>query len=201
VQHRHLGGEPSLEMYVPFRQTAQANQFVIARTSLPFGEFRARAEQALLAIDSQQSLFDFQTYDDRIMASIWQLRLSRLILVVLGVVALVLSTLGIYGVLSHVVGQRSREMGIRLALGATPEGLRLLIVRRALVLSAIGLAIGSLGALGLGRFMSHVVRGLSGFDAQTMAGTLGMLLAAAFVASVVPAWRASRTDPVTTLRN
>jgi predicted permease len=200
VHHRELGGEPSLELYIPFRQSTQANQFLIAKTSLPFAEFRSRAERAMLAIDPEQSMFDFQTYDDRIMAGIWQIRISRLILVLFGGVALLLSALGIYGVLSHLVGQRRRELGIRLALGATPGNLRLLVIRRALVLSGVGLGIGCVGAFVLGRVMAQMVRGLSGFDALGLAGPLVTLLAAALAASAVPAWRASRTNPVTTLR-
>jgi hypothetical protein len=200
VQHQQLGGEPSLDLYVPFRQTTQSNQFMLVKTSLPPAEFQRRAEDALWSIDPEQSLFDFLTYDQRILASIWQLRISRLLLVVFGVLALVLSAIGMYGVMSYLVGQRTREMGIRLALGATPGGVRALIVRRGVFLSSIGLAIGVAGSIGLVRILAHAVRGVAGADAVSFVATLGVLIAVTTGACAVPAWRASRTDPAITLR-
>src|SRR5207302_8569018 len=107
------------------------------------------------------SVFDFSTYDQRILDSIWQLRISRMLLVLFGFVALVLSTIGVYGVMSYLVGQRTREMGIRLALGATPAGVRGLIVKRGVFLGGIGLAIGLFGSILLGRLLAHTVHGIS----------------------------------------
>jgi predicted permease len=200
VQHRELGGEPSLDLYVPFRQTTQANQFVLAKTALPLAEFQRRVEEKLWAIDPEQSIFDFQSYEQRVAASVWQLRLSRLLLVLFGVVALLLSAIGIYSVMSYLVGQRTREMGIRLALGATPAGVRALVVSRGLLLSSIGMAIGFAGSLVLARLLAHELRGISGADPLSFGASLGMLLVVTASACAVPAWRASRTDPAITLR-
>lgn len=152
-----------------------------------------------MAIDPEQSVFDFQTYDQRILDSIWQLRISRLQLVLFGVVALVLSAIGIYGVMSYLVGQSTREMGIRLALGATPASVQGLIVKRGVSLGSIGLAIGLAGALLLGRLLAHTVRGISAADPLSFAGALAVLLVVTAVACAVPAWRASRVDPAITL--
>jgi putative ABC transport system permease protein len=200
VQHHELGGEPSLDLYVPFRQTTQANQFLIVRTRLPPAEFQRRVEDALWGIDPEQSVFDFQTYEQRIAATVWQLRLSRLLLMLFGLVALFLAAIGIYGVMSYLVGQRTREMGIRLALGATPAGVRALVVRHGVVLGAIGMALGVAGSLILGRFLVHAMRGVSGVDGPSFAVALGVLFLLTAGASTVPAWRASRTDPAITLR-
>jgi putative ABC transport system permease protein len=200
VQHRELGGEASLDLYVPFRQSTQANHFMIVKTRLPLPEFQRGAERAMWAIDPEQSVFDFQTYDQRILAGIWQLRISRLLLLVFGAVALVLSAIGIYGVMSYLVGQRTREMGIRLALGATPAGVQALIVRRVLLLGSIGLGLGLAGAVVLGRLLAQTVRGISAVDPLSFAGALAVLLTVTVVACAVPAWRASRIDPAITLR-
>jgi putative ABC transport system permease protein len=200
TRHRELGGEPSFDLYVPFRQSTQANHFMIVKTRLPLPEFQRRAEQALWSIDPEQSVFDFQTYDQRILDSIWQLRISRLLLMLFGFVALVLSAIGIYGVMSYLVGQRTREMGIRLALGATPSNVRMMIVSRGAVLGSIGLAIGLAGALLLGRVLAHMVRGISSADPLSFAGSVVVLFAVTTVACAAPAWRASRIDPAITLR-
>ena len=200
VQHRELGGEPSLDLYVPFRQTTQANQFMLVKTGLPLSEFQRRVEEKLWAIDPEQSVFDFQTYEERIAASVWQLRLSRLLMVLFGVVALLLSATGIYSVMSYLVGQRTREMGIRLALGATPGGVRALVMRRAVLLSSIGMGIGVAGSLLLDRLLTHELRGVSGADPLSLGASLGVLFLVTAGASTVPAWRASRTDPAITLR-
>jgi ABC-type antimicrobial peptide transport system permease subunit len=91
-------------------------------------------------------------------------------------------------------------MGIRLALGATPGGVRALIVGRGLALGAIGLAIGLAGALSLGRLLAHTVRGISAADPLSFAGAVGVLFAVTAIACAAPAWRASRIDPAITLR-
>jgi hypothetical protein len=201
VQHRELGGEPSLDLYVPFRQTAQANHFLIVKTSLPPREFQRRAEEALWAIDSEQSLFDFQTYDRRILASVWQLRVSQLLLTLFGGVAVALSAIGIYGVMSYLAGQRTREIGIRLALGATPGGVRSLVVTRGLWLGSLGLVVGLAGAVLQGRLLSAAIRSVPSLDAASMAAAVIVLALVTVLACGLPAWRASRTDPVEALRD
>jgi putative ABC transport system permease protein len=205
VQHRALGGEPSLDMYVPYRQRAEANQYFLARTTLSANEFRTRAERVLWAIDSEQSAFDFQSYDKRILDSIWQLRLSRMLLVLLGGVALALASIGIYGVISFVVGQRTREIGIRLALGASPASVRRLVVRQGLGLGCLGIGIGAVAAVASTRTLASLLPALPDQDtafasAMTAASVLAILLAATFAASALPAWRASRLSPGSLLR-
>jgi predicted permease len=200
VQHHELGGEPSLDLYVPFRQTTQANQFMLVKTRLPLLEIQRRVEEKLWAIDPEQSVFDFQTYEQRIAASVWQLRLSRLLIVLFGVVALLLSAIGIYSVMSYLVGQRTREMGIRLALGATPGGVRALVMSRAVLLVSIGMVIGVGGSLLLGGLLARGLRGVYGADPLSFGASLGVLFLVTASACTVPAWRASRTDPAITLR-
>ena len=200
VQHGELGGEPSLELYLSYFQRCDSNEFMLIKTTLSQSEFERRARPIMAAIDSEQSVFDFQPYDQRILDSIWQLRLSRTLLTVFGAVALALASIGIYGVMSYLVGQRTREMGIRLALGATPAKVRGLVVERGVILGSIGAVAGLLMAAGLGQVLSNRIHHASANDPFSLMVPAGILLGAAVLACVIPAWRASRIDPVVALR-
>jgi putative ABC transport system permease protein len=199
VQHAMLGGEPSLDMYVSYRQSAAPNQYLLVRTAASISEFERLAEQAMLSIDPEQSVFDFATYERRILDGIWQLRVSRLLLTVFGAIALALAAVGVYGVMSYLVGQRKREMGIRLALGATPRDVRALVLRRGAWLGAAGLALGLVLAALLARVLAASLRGVDGVDPLSAGAAVVVLLGAVLAASALPAWRASRVDPVVTL--
>jgi ABC-type antimicrobial peptide transport system permease subunit len=172
----------------------------LVRTKVKLGEFIRLAERAMWSIDPEQSVFDFNTYDERILGSVWQLRVSRMLLILFSAVALVLAAIGIYGVTSYRVGQRRRELGIRLALGASPQSLRLLIVSDGVILGGIGLGLGGIGALLLGQLLQHSLRGIGGIDAISFLGALGILFGVTLMSYAVPAWRGSRIDPVISLR-
>ena len=151
-------------------------------------------------IDSEQSVFDFKTYEDRILAGIWQLRLARTLLILFAAVALVLASIGIYGVMSYVTAQRTREMSIRLALGATPAEIRALVIRRAGLLGITGIIIGAAGAMFLETMLRSLVPGVSGIDPLSTLVSLIVLFTVTIAAGAVPSWRASRADPAITLR-
>ncbi|MCB1019714.1 MAG: ABC transporter permease [Acidobacteria bacterium] len=200
VQQGRLGAEPGLDVFCPYRQCLAANQYLLVRHRLGERELQSKAEEAMWSIDPEQSVFDFATYDQRILGGIWQLRISRSLLILFGLVGLVLAAMGIYGVMSYLVGQQEREMGIRLALGASPGSVRLLVIKRAAWVSALGLGIGLAGAAGLGRVIERALPGVSGSDLPSFAGALLALGAVTLFAASVPAWRASRIDPGMTLR-
>ena len=200
VQHERLGGEPGLDFYVPYRQQPTANQYVLARTRLSEGEFRRHAEQVMFGIDSEQSIFDVASYQKRILDSVWQLRLSRSLLFIFASVALVLAAIGIYGVMAYLVGQRKRELGIRLALGATPAEVQALVVRRSAAVGAIGLFIGLAAAVMAASFVRGWIPGVATLDALPYAAALLALGLVIVGASWIPALRASRIDPASTLR-
>jgi hypothetical protein len=200
VTHGELGGEPSHDLYVPYRQDAAANQYVLCRTSLPLREFQALAERAHWSIDPEQSLFDFRLYEQRILQGVWPLVLSRRLLLIFGAVAVALAGVGVFGVLSHAASQRSREIGIRLALGATPGRVRDMIARRGLVLGSIGLGGGTVGALAAGRLLAHAFPAVPATDVPSLGAAILSLGCVLVLASLLPAWRASRADPAIVLR-
>jgi len=115
-------------------------------------------------------------------------------------VALVIAGLGVFGVLSFIVTQRTRELGIRIALGASTTSVQRLVVGRGMLLVSIGLVVGLVGAFALTRFMGNLLYGVTPTDPLTFAGVAAVLLAAAAVASYLPARRATRVDPIIALR-
>ena len=121
-------------------------------------------------------------------------------LAVAAAMALGLGVVGIYGVMAYIVSQRTREIGIRLALGAQPTALKRMFVRQGLALVAVGLVGGLAGAIVLTRLMVSLLFGVSALDVTTYIGALGLLIVAATLASYVPARRAAMVDPIETLR-
>jgi ABC-type antimicrobial peptide transport system permease subunit len=141
-----------------------------------------------------------QTLEEVVSAAVAPARWSTTLLGVFACVALVIAGLGVFGVLSFIVTQRTRELGIRIALGASSTSVQRLVVGRGMVLVSIGLVVGLIGAFALTRFMSTLLYGVTPTDPLTFAGVAGVLLGAAAVASYLPARRATRVDPIVALR-
>jgi ABC-type antimicrobial peptide transport system permease subunit len=165
----------------------------------PLAMTRALRE-AVWSVDRLQPIASVFTFDEALSRSLARPRLLTVLLGIFGVLGLVLGAVGLYGVLAHLVTQRQRELGVRLALGARPRELLRLIVRRGLLLAAIGTVLGAAGAIGLGRFLAGVLYGVTPGDPLTLLGVATVLMVVAAVASWVPARRASRVDPAVTLR-
>jgi putative ABC transport system permease protein len=201
VQHDELGGQAGLDLYIPYRQEAAANQYLLARTALPLNQFRSVAEEALWSIDSEQSLFDFASYDQRIENSIWQLRLSRLLLLLLSAMSLALAAVGIYGAISFSVAQQKREIGIRLALGATPGRTAVQVIRGAALLALAGCAGGFAGAVLLQSVLAAWLPAGADFSEWIPPITALMAFVVAVGASAQPAWKAFRIAPDTLMRD
>jgi ABC-type antimicrobial peptide transport system permease subunit len=127
-------------------------------------------------------------------------RFTMLVLGTFAAISLVLAVIGIYGLIAYLVGQGSREVGIRLALGATPANIKTLIVRGAMTLAICGVGIGIIGALAASRLMQSLLFGVGANDLLTFVAVPSLLASIAFVASYIPARRASRIDPSISLR-
>src|SRR5262249_53400164 len=137
---------------------------------------------------------------DLLSSSLWMLKFAVGLLAVFGLLALALGSVGMYGVMAYSVAQRTREMGVRIALGASPSRVRRLVLGRGMRLVAVGAGLGLGGALLLGRAMRSLLYGASGTDLLSFAGAVVTLIAVATLASYLPARRASRVDPAISLR-
>jgi putative ABC transport system permease protein len=152
-------------------------------------------------IDPLLALFNVRTFDTLIEAATAQPRVTTWLFGSFAVLALLLAAIGVYGVLAYLVAQRTREIGVRLALGARPGSVRSLVVGQSLRLSLWGVAIGAVGALAAAPALQSQLFGVTPRDPATLAGVAVALLAIALLASYVPARRATRVDPLIALRN
>jgi predicted permease len=155
--------------------------------------------QAVWSVNGDVPVALQRTMQDLYAGSLARTSFALVMLAIAGSMALVLSVVGIYGVLAYVVSQRAREIGIRMALGAERRQVRAMFLRQGLALSVVGLAIGLVAALALTRLMSSLLFGVAATDVATYLAALGIILAAASLASYLPARRASAIDPMQTL--
>ena len=202
---RTIGEEPESIIYVPLEQHPEEvmSFFGISILVKTAGNPRAmtRAVRAqIAALDPNLAVFGVQTMQEHVDKSMLVPRLSAVLLGVFGAVGLVLATIGLYGVLSYAVRRRTREIGIRMALGASARGVLHMVARQGMLLASVGLAIGLAISFGVWRFAASLLYGISATDGVTFIGVPVLLLAVAFVASALPARRASRVDPMDALR-
>jgi len=187
-------------MYLSNLQNGRVQTTIVARTTGDPLALTPSIRQAIWSMDRDQSIADVFTFNDSMALALAQPRLLLVLLGSFGMVGLFLGALGIYGVLSALVNQRQREIGVRMAMGARPGDVQRMVVRRGLMLTASGVAIGLIGAWMLSRFLSAVLFGVGPTDPATFAGVAGVLTLTAVAASWLPALRAARVDPVVALR-
>jgi putative ABC transport system permease protein len=150
--------------------------------------------------NGQNVIFRSQTMTDVIAGSLAAQRFSTIVLDAFAAAALLLASVGTYGVISYLVGQRTRELGIRLALGAQRSDVVRLVVSHGMKMALSGVALGLVAAFGLTRLLTEMLYGVSATDPATFAGLATMLTAVALLACLVPAMRATRVDPIVALR-
>ncbi|HKW63517.1 MAG TPA: ABC transporter permease [Candidatus Acidoferrum sp.] len=202
VRHMTLEEGSGNEFYIPMRQTQDYGVVdLVVRSSLPTAHLASRLREALRPIEPNlptANLRTMQTVVDRAVSP------RRFVVILLGgfaAFALILASLGIYAVISYSVSQRKNEIGIRMALGASPGTVRQLILGETMRLAGIGAAIGLLGALLATRLAQSLLFGVTATDPATFAGMIAVLAGVALLAGYLPALRASRIEPVTLLRS
>ena len=159
-----------------------------------------QVQAAIEAVNPNLPLAEVRTLDAILAQSMARTSFTLVMLAIAAAVALALGVVGIYGVISYVVSQRTREIGVRMALGADRRDVRRMVLRQGVILAGIGVVIGLVAAVGLTRFMSSLLYGVEATDPVTFAAVAALLTAVALVASYLPAVRASRTDPLVALR-
>jgi predicted permease len=185
------------EKLMPLMATVVA---VVLRTEGDPTAVMVDVRRAVAEIDSREAVYNVQTLDTVIANSFAARRLSMILLGIFAALALVLACVGIYGVISYLVGQRTREIGVRMALGAQPSDVLRLVVGHGTKMALIGVAIGIGAALGLTRLMVNQLFGVSAYDPLTFAGVALLLIIVAAAACYIPARRATRVDPMVALR-
>ena len=181
--------------YFPYAQMPRRTITLAVRAAGDPQAVVPAVRQALAAIDPELPLYDVHTMGQRVEESLQRRRTPMVLAVAFGVIALFLSAVGIYGVLAYQVTQRSREIGVRLALGATRGGVFALILREGVAITAVGLAVGVAGVVALRQVLQAQLFGIGALDPSVLALVVLLLAAVALVACLLPAGRATRIDP------
>ena len=206
VRHRGLSAEPRPEMYLPHQQfpagtgAVSRSLYLAIRTSGDPEALATAVRATVAAIDPDVPVVDLQTMEQALGSWAAERRLTMLVASGFALAALMLGAVGIYGIMAHLVVQRTREIGIRVALGALPREILRLVLRQGALVAGLGITAGMLGALAVTRLLSGLLFRTAPTDPLTLVGTALLLAAAAAVASAVPALRATRVDPVDALR-
>ena len=201
VHQSSLEREPLTEAYVPMAQTAGRflGDLVVRTSGDPYAVL-SKVKAAVFAVLPDVPVRNVRTMEDLVGGRVAQRRLNMLLFGLFGVLGLVISIVGIYGVMAYVVSQRTREIGIRMALGATRSTIVGAVLIHAAVLVAAGLAIGSVGALYLGAAAKAFLFGVEATDPRAFAAAVALLSLSALTATVMPARRAAGVDPLVALR-
>jgi putative ABC transport system permease protein len=200
VLHERLNGEAYPQIYTPFEQSPMRSMVLVARTSGdPLATVPA-VRRAIAGLDADLPLADVSTLEDRKAVSLARPRVNATVLGGFALAALVLAAVGIYGVVAYGVVQRTRELGIRMALGAGGSTLLRMVIRQGMMPVLGGMVVGLVGALAGGRLLRGLLFGVGSGDPTILALVTGFLVAVALGAMYLPARRASRSDPMIALR-
>ena len=188
------------QVYLPLAQAPKSDMSIVISSLGERGDLGAAARKTIESIDPDQPVFQMQTLDEMRAKGQAPARIAALLLGSFAVLALLLASVGIYGVVSYTVGQRTREIGIRMALGASRADLLKLVLGNGGLLVTVGAVVGLVGAMGLTRLMRSLLSGVSPGDPLTYVGVTLLLISVGMAASYIPARRASRVDPTIALR-
>jgi putative ABC transport system permease protein len=186
--------------YLPYQQNPASLMHLVIRTRSNPLDVAPAVRRAVWAVDKNQPVFDTKSMEDVVAETFGQPRVMASLTGTFASAALLLAALGVYGLLSYVVNQRTREIGIRMALGARPQDLLRAIVQEGAYLGLVGVAVGLAASFGLTRLIAGFLFGVGATDPLTFAGVSVLLFGVTLIACLVPAWRAMRVDPLVALR-
>ena len=200
IKYNFVGEDPTSMLYLPLEQNFAAQAAVQVRTAGDPASVLGTVRRELQLMEPGLALTNVSTYTDVLHQSLWAPRMAAWLLGIFAGLALLLAAVGLYGVLAYSVTQRTRELGIRMALGAREGDVRGMVVRQGLLLALAGLVPGVLVSWALSRTITRLLYGVAPGDAVTFTVVPVMLALVAAAASLLPAWRASRVDPAVALR-
>jgi ABC-type antimicrobial peptide transport system permease subunit len=201
VKQDALDADSRMAIYHAHTQRPGRAMNVVLRSGSDPAALTSAVRKQIRDIDPDLPLYNVRTMEQRVDESLARRRFSMLLLTLFACLALGLAAIGIYGVIAFLVSQSTREVGIRMALGATPREILMLIVRQGLVVAVLGVAAGLAGAFVLTRFMNTLLFGVHPTDPLTFVAIAAALAMVAVLASYVPARRAARVDPMVSLRS
>jgi putative ABC transport system permease protein len=200
VRNRSLNTPPTPAYYLPQTQVPFSQMILVVKTANDPHSLVSGVTKEVAAMDPDLPLFGVKTMDEYLSASVATPRFNTTLLSIFAGVALVLTVVGLYGVMSYSVAQRTNEIGIRLALGAQSRDVLLMIVKQGSLLVVIGLGIGLAGAYAATRLIESLLFGVTTKDPFTFAAVAVLLALVALLACYIPAWRATKVDPLRALR-
>lgn len=199
-KHKSLDSEVEPMAFWPHAELAYSSMTIVIRTSRDSTGIAAAVRNVIHRLDPQQPIGQVITMDGLMARSVARSRFNSLLLAIFSVVALVMAAVGIYGVMSYSVLQRTHEIGVRMALGAQRGDVLKLILKQGIILAITGVLVGLAGSFGLTRVISTLLFDVAATDKTTFAAVAVGLFVITFVASYIPAWRATRVDPLVALR-
>jgi len=200
IERYGLGENVQPEIYYPYSQQARGATYFVVRTSTPAASFREALQTRLAKIDAEIRLSRTSSMDDLIMNALKRPRFNLMLLGIFATTALLLAAVGIYGVVSYLVEQQTREIGIRSALGAKRSHILKLVIGRGVGMAFIGIVFGLAASFGLTRFIASLLYGVTALDPIVFVGVSILLLTVSVLACYIPARRATKVDPLVALR-
>ncbi|HEX6695133.1 MAG TPA: ABC transporter permease, partial [Longimicrobiales bacterium] len=195
-----IESEPTAQMYYPAETSPPSNAAIVARGGLNPRVLAGRLQSAVRAVDPSQAVYNVRPMTEVISSAIVPRRANTILITTFGIIAVVLAGVGVYGVIAFAVARRTREIGIRVALGARRSDVLSLIMREGLTLTLVGIGIGLAGAWALRKVMASLLYGIAPSDPLTFAGAVIALVVIALSAILLPARQALRVDPARTIR-
>jgi len=201
TKYRSLLLEPPPVIYLPLTQNYDGRETLLVRAAGDPANVVPALRSLVAKINPDLPVYGVKSMSEQVADSLWQQRMAAILIGSFGALALILAAIGLYGVISHWVAQRTNEIGIRMALGASPRNILRLVIGKGMAVALLGVVLGAVATQGATRAMSSLLYGVGATDGGTMAAVSLLLTAVALIASYLPARRATKVDPMVALRD